>query len=60
DTSFLRLDDERLQKLTNEVANLKRVTLKTEDVVNAVLFLTSEEGRSVSGHSILIDGGLVL
>ncbi|PON82919.1 NAD(P)-binding domain containing protein, partial [Trema orientale] len=59
-SSFLRLDDEGLEKLTNEVATLKHVTLKTQNVVNRALFLASEEGRYVSGHNLLIDGGLVL
>ena len=56
-TGFLGVDDEGLEKLANEVANLKHVTLKTEDVANAALFLASDEGRYVSGHNLLIDGG---
>ena len=51
------LDEEGLEKLLNSAANLKHVTLKAEDVANAALFLASEEGRYVSGHNLLIDGG---
>ncbi|PON43717.1 Short-chain dehydrogenase/reductase [Parasponia andersonii] len=51
------LDEVGLENLLNSAANLKGVTLKAEDVANAALFLASEEGRYVSGHNLLIDGG---
>ena len=41
-------------------ANLKRVTLKDKDVANAALFLASDEGRYVSGHNLVIDGGFTI
>ncbi|KAF4396932.1 hypothetical protein F8388_004900, partial [Cannabis sativa] len=52
-----KLDEEELENLLNSAANLKHVTLKAEDVANASLFLASEEGRYVSVHNLIIDGG---
>ncbi|KAM6547672.1 hypothetical protein CsatB_019348 [Cannabis sativa] len=52
-----KLDDEELENLLNSAANLNHVMLKAEDVANAALFLASEEGRYVSGHNLIIDGG---
>ncbi|GMN39499.1 hypothetical protein TIFTF001_008724 [Ficus carica] len=48
---------EEVENLFNSTANLKHVTLKVEDVANAALFLASDEGRYISGHNLLIDGG---
>ena len=57
---FLRLSDEETEGMYGSSANLKGVTLKDEDVANAALFLGSEEGRYVSGHNLLIDGGFTI
>ena len=43
------------QEYVNEMA-LRRVTT-AEDVVNAVLFLCSEESRQITGQTITVDGG---
>ena len=56
-TRFVGLDDAALENLMSALANLKHATLKTEDVANAALFLASDEGRYISGHNLLIDGG---
>ncbi|EXC01953.1 Momilactone A synthase [Morus notabilis] len=56
-TKFVGLDDEGLENLMNSLGNLKHVTLKAEDVANAALYLASDEGRYISGHNLLIDGG---
>ena len=53
----LDLEDEELEKQINLIANLKGVTLKTEDIANAALYLASDEAKYVSGHNLLIDGG---
>ncbi|EXC01954.1 hypothetical protein L484_018869 [Morus notabilis] len=55
--NFARLDHDGLENLANLNSNLKHVTLKAEDVANAALYLESDEGRHVSGHNLLIDGG---
>ncbi|KAD5803256.1 hypothetical protein E3N88_14616 [Mikania micrantha] len=57
-SSFVGLDDEALENLISSRANLKGVTLKTDDVANAALFLVSEEARYISGQNLHIDGGL--
>ncbi|GMN39495.1 hypothetical protein TIFTF001_008723 [Ficus carica] len=59
-TKFVGLDDEGVENLMNSLANLKHVTLKAEDVANAALYLASEEGRYISGHNLLIDGGFTI
>uniref|UniRef100_A0A2P2QLH4 Short chain alcohol dehydrogenase n=1 Tax=Rhizophora mucronata TaxID=61149 RepID=A0A2P2QLH4_RHIMU len=38
-------------------ANLKAVELTADDVANAVLFLSSEDSRYISGANLLVDGG---
>ncbi|KAK8554007.1 hypothetical protein V6N13_072927 [Hibiscus sabdariffa] len=53
-------DDEELEKSMSLLANLKGVYLKAEDIANAALYLASEEGRYVSGHNLLIDGGFTV
>ncbi|KAK4352498.1 hypothetical protein RND71_028016 [Anisodus tanguticus] len=39
-------------------ANLQGVDLMAQDVANAVLFLASDEARYISGHNMMVDGGL--
>ncbi|XP_076932745.1 secoisolariciresinol dehydrogenase-like [Bidens hawaiensis] len=56
-TSFLRMDMESVESMANLHANLKGVTLKTDDVAKAALFLVSDEAKYISGHNLFIDGG---
>ncbi|KAL8263133.1 hypothetical protein R6Q59_024482 [Mikania micrantha] len=56
-TSFLGLDGEALENVMNQLSNLKGVTLKTDDVAKAALFLVSDEAKYISGHNLFIDGG---
>lgn len=56
-TEFVGMDETRYEELMGTLANLKRVTLKAEDVANAALFMASEEGRYISGHNLFVDGG---
>lgn len=56
-TKFIGVNDEVLENVMNSLANLKGVTLKTDDIANAALFFASDDSRYVSGHNLLIDGG---
>ncbi|KAI3738519.1 hypothetical protein L2E82_28553 [Cichorium intybus] len=56
-TSFVGLEEEALENYMNERANLKGVTLKTDDVAQAALFLVSDEAKYISGQNLFIDGG---
>ncbi|PON43718.1 Short-chain dehydrogenase/reductase [Parasponia andersonii] len=59
-TDFVGLSEGETEKMFGSLANLKGVTLKAEDIANAALFLASEEGRYVSGHNLLVDGGFTI
>ncbi|XP_024961999.1 secoisolariciresinol dehydrogenase-like [Cynara cardunculus var. scolymus] len=56
-TYFTGLEGEAIENMVNLLGNLKGVTLKTDDVAKAALFLVSDEARYISGHNMLIDGG---
>ncbi|CAH1434818.1 unnamed protein product [Lactuca virosa] len=56
-TGFTGLKGEDFKNKVNSVANLKGVTLTTDDVAKAVLFLASDEAKYISGHNLFIDGG---
>ncbi|KAM6571321.1 hypothetical protein CsatA_015401 [Cannabis sativa] len=57
---FHGLNVEELEGLYGSMANLKNVTFKEDDIANAALFLASEEGRYVSGHNLVVDGGFTI
>ncbi|XP_074373607.1 secoisolariciresinol dehydrogenase-like [Apium graveolens] len=50
--------DEEFEAFLNSFANLKGVTLRTEDVANAALYLASDEAKYISGQNLFIDGAL--
>ncbi|XP_076899803.1 secoisolariciresinol dehydrogenase-like [Bidens hawaiensis] len=59
-TSFLRKDKESVENIANLHANLKGMTLKTDDVAKAAIFLVSDEAKYISGHNLFIDGGFAI
>ncbi|KAJ0624297.1 putative xanthoxin dehydrogenase [Helianthus annuus] len=51
----------RLLKMFREsLGNLKGVTLTTDDVANAALFLASDDAKYISGQNLNVDGVLLL
>ncbi|XP_022033273.1 secoisolariciresinol dehydrogenase [Helianthus annuus] len=46
-----------VENLMHLRANLKGVTLRTDDIAKAALFLASDEAKYISGQNLFIDGG---
>ncbi|KAK9058688.1 hypothetical protein SSX86_023530 [Deinandra increscens subsp. villosa] len=57
-TGFFGPEGEEFENLMNQLSNLKGVTLRTDDVAKAALFLVSDEAKYISGQNLFIDGGV--
>lgn len=49
---------EKMEEVVRGLATLKGPTLRPRDIAEAVLFLASDEARYISGHNLVVDGGV--
>ncbi|XP_065853163.1 short-chain dehydrogenase reductase 2a [Euphorbia lathyris] len=49
---------EEMEEFVRGLANLKGQTLRAKDIAEAALFLSSDESKYVSGHNLVVDGGV--
>ncbi|XP_015059649.1 secoisolariciresinol dehydrogenase-like [Solanum pennellii] len=53
----LGIEEQKADKWFEEAGNLKGALLDEQDVANAMLYLTSDDSKYVSGHNLILDGG---
>ncbi|XP_057859617.1 short-chain dehydrogenase reductase 2a [Cryptomeria japonica] len=50
--------EQGIEEFVRSLANLKGHTLRATDIAEAALYLVSDEAKYVSGHNLVVDGGI--